>query len=100
MNNMRKSLWECSTIPSNINVNKITSYVSVFAWNAHERGTDVHLQADPTKLELLSKEVEKRKDDFKTSAKDVILAKYGGEEHLEAPPKQLLLAQTVSWSSV
>ncbi|KAJ8317389.1 hypothetical protein KUTeg_005293 [Tegillarca granosa] len=69
----------------------------VFAWNAHERGTDVHLQADPTKLELLAKEVEKRKEDFKTSAKDVILAKYGGEEHLEAPPKQLLLAQTENY---
>jgi pre-mRNA-processing factor SLU7 len=37
----------------------------------------VHLQADPTKLELLSKEVEKRKEDFKSSAKDSILDKYG-----------------------
>jgi pre-mRNA-processing factor SLU7 len=55
----------------------------------------VHLQADPTKLELLSKEVEKRKEDFKSSAKDSILDKYGGAEHLQAPPKQLLLAQTV-----
>ncbi|KAK3095747.1 hypothetical protein FSP39_018488 [Pinctada imbricata] len=66
----------------------------VFAWNAYERGTEVHLQADPTKLELLSKEVDKRKENFKTSAKDSILDKYGGEEHLQAPPKQLLLAQT------
>ncbi|KAL5015581.1 hypothetical protein ScPMuIL_007336, partial [Solemya velum] len=66
----------------------------VFAWEAYERGADVHLQADPTKLELLSREVDKRKDDFKTSAKDSILARYGGEEHLEAPPKQLLMAQT------
>lgn len=69
---------------------------AVFAWEAYERGADVHLQADPTKLELLSREVDKRKDDFKTSAKDSILARYGGEEHLEAPPKQLLMAQTVS----
>ncbi|XP_048746628.1 pre-mRNA-splicing factor SLU7-like [Ostrea edulis] len=66
----------------------------VFAWEAYEHGTDVHLQADPTKLELLSKEVRKRKEDFKSSAKDSILDKYGGEEHLQAPPKQLLLAQT------
>ena len=68
----------------------------MFAWEAYEHGTDVHLQADPTKLELLSKEVVKRKEETKTSAKDSILQKYGGEEHLEAPPKQLLMAQTVS----
>ncbi|XP_060076549.1 pre-mRNA-splicing factor SLU7-like [Ylistrum balloti] len=69
----------------------------VFAWDAYESGTEVHLQADPTKLELLSKEVDKRKDTFKTTAKDSILAKYGGEEHLEAPSKQLLLAQTENY---
>lgn len=66
----------------------------VFAWEAYEHGTDVHLQADPTKLELLAQEVQKRKEDFKSTAKDSILSKYGGEEHLQAPPKQLLLAQT------
>lgn len=66
----------------------------VFAWEAYEHGTDVHLQADPTKLELLAMEVKKRKEDFKSTAKDSILSKYGGEEHLQAPPKQLLLAQT------
>ena len=30
-------------------------------------------------------------------AKENILEKYGGEEHLQAPPKQLLMAQTVSY---
>ncbi|XP_046333941.1 pre-mRNA-splicing factor SLU7-like [Haliotis rufescens] len=66
----------------------------MFAWEAFERGTDVHLQADPTKLELLHKEYSTRKQDYKKSAKDSIIDKYGGQEHLEAPPKQLLLAQT------
>ena len=70
----------------------------VFAWEAYEHGTEVHLQADPTKLELLAKEVKKREEQNKTSAKSSILEKYGGEEHLEAPPKQLLMAQTVSGS--
>ena len=70
--------------------------VSVFAWQAFERGTDVHLQADPTKLELLHKEYHSRKDEFKKSVKGSILQKYGGQEHLEAPPRELLLAQTVS----
>lgn len=69
--------------------------ISVFAWEAYERGNDIHLQADPTKLELLHKEFGKRKHEFKKTAKDSILDKYGGQEHLEVPPRQLLLAQTV-----
>lgn len=67
----------------------------MFAWEAYEHGADVHQQADPTKLALLTKEVHQRKQDTKLQAKNSILEKYGGEEHLEAPPKQLLMAQTV-----
>ncbi|XP_078589474.1 pre-mRNA-splicing factor SLU7-like [Branchiostoma floridae x Branchiostoma japonicum] len=66
----------------------------LFAWEASGKGTDVHLQADPTKLELLHKEFKVKKDDYKQNQKGSILEKYGGAEHLEAPPKQLLLAQT------
>lgn len=72
---------------------------SEFAWEAYEKGADVHLQADPTRLELLASEYKKKKEDFKTDQKESILDKYGGKEHLEAPPKQLLLAQTVSNSN-
>ncbi|CAH1257821.1 SLU7 [Branchiostoma lanceolatum] len=66
----------------------------LFAWEASGKGTDVHLQADPTKLELLHKEFKVKKDDYKQNQKGSILERYGGAEHLEAPPKQLLLAQT------
>ena len=51
-------------------------------------------QAEPTKLELLSKEYQSKKDVYKDLEKDTIFDKYGGSEHLEAPPKSLLLAQT------
>lgn len=68
----------------------------MFAWEAYEKGTDVHLQADPTKLEMLAKEYKRKKEVYKTDAKQSILEKYGGQEHLDAPPKQLLLAQSVS----
>ena len=71
-------------------------HLLVFAWDAYEQGTEVHLQADPTKLDVLAREYKKRKENSKQNAKDTILDRYGGEEHLEAPPKQLLLAQTVS----
>ncbi|KAL9887286.1 pre-mRNA-splicing factor Slu7-like isoform 1-T1 [Glossina fuscipes fuscipes] len=50
-------------------------------------------------LSLLSwscykKEYEKKKEQFKSSTKEHIVEQYGGEEHLQAPPKSLLLAQT------
>ncbi|KAK7494226.1 hypothetical protein BaRGS_00014508 [Batillaria attramentaria] len=66
----------------------------LFAWEAYEKGTEAHLQADPTKLELLHREFQQRRENFKQTAKDSVLNRYGGQEHLEAPPKQLLLAQT------
>ena len=35
-----------------------------------------------------------KKDDFQTDQKQSVLERYGGEEHLDTPPKELLLAQT------
>ncbi|XP_039630176.1 pre-mRNA-splicing factor SLU7 [Polypterus senegalus] len=66
----------------------------LFAWEAYEKGSDVHLQADPTKLELLHKSFKVKKEDFKMMQKESILEKYGGQEHLNVPSKELLLAQT------
>ncbi|KAJ8015047.1 hypothetical protein DPEC_G00022080 [Dallia pectoralis] len=66
----------------------------LFAWEAYEKGSEVHLQADPTKLELLHQSFKVKKEDFKDKQKETILDKYGGEEHLNAPPRELLLAQT------
>lgn len=70
------------------------SQAQIFAWEAYGKGVDVHLLAEPTKLELLQHEYEKKKEQFKSETKNTILDKYGGVEHLEAPPKSLLLAQT------
>nr|CAI5843980.1 unnamed protein product [Callosobruchus analis] len=66
----------------------------LFAWEAHEKGVDVHLLAEPTKLELLKKEYQKKKEQIKSTIQQNVLERYGGEEHLKAPPKSLLLAQT------
>ena len=78
--------------------------VQSFAWNAAERaaatgGTeaDIHLQANPTQGELLFKEYEKKKEKVSDSQKGSILDRYGGAEHLQAPPKELLLAQTENY---
>ncbi|XP_053318613.1 pre-mRNA-splicing factor SLU7 [Spea bombifrons] len=66
----------------------------LFAWEAYDKGSEVHLQADPTKLEMLCKSFKVKKEDFKEDQKKSILEKYGGEEHLDTPPVELLLAQT------
>lgn len=66
----------------------------LFAWEAHEKGVDVHLLAEPTKLELLKQEYDKKRDELKDKARDSIIERYGGEEHLEVPSTSLLLAQT------
>ena len=66
----------------------------LFAWEAYEKGVDVHLLAEPTKLEMLQQEYDKKKEQFKSQVQESILKHYGGEEHLQAPTKSLLLAQT------
>ena len=73
-----------------------SSSLIVFAWETYEHGTDIHPLADPTKLELMHKDFHVKKGDFKDEQQQSVLDKYGGEEHLNAPPKELLLAQTVS----
>lgn len=66
----------------------------MFAWEAGAKGLDVHALAEPTKLEALKKEYTTKKDTFKETAKNSILDKYGGHEHLEAPPRELIFSQT------
>lgn len=47
----------------------------MFAWEAYERGSEVHLQADPTKLEVLHNSFKVKKEDFKEKQRDGILEK-------------------------
>jgi len=67
----------------------------MFAWDAGRKGLEVHALAEPTKLEALKKEYVQKKDTLKEKAKNTILEKYGGEEHLNnAPPRELIYAQS------
>ena len=66
----------------------------LFAWEAQNAGVDVHLLAEPTKAEKLKFEYVGKKEEVKSTIQESILERYGGKEHLEAPPKTLLLAQT------
>ena len=69
----------------------------MFAWEAYSNGTAINVQADPTKLELFHREYVKKKATLKESVKSSLLEKYGGEEHLEAPPMDFLLGQNENY---
>lgn len=55
----------------------------VFAWEAYDKGSEVHLQADPTKLELLHQSFKVKKEDFKQMQKESILERVKGKGHIE-----------------
>ncbi|VDP68656.1 unnamed protein product [Schistosoma mattheei] len=54
--------------------------------------------ADPTRLELLAKKVSKAKCDVQNKVRAEILERYGGHEHLESIPKELILGQWESYA--
>ncbi|KXJ28665.1 Pre-mRNA-splicing factor SLU7 [Exaiptasia diaphana] len=58
----------------------------LFAWEAYEKGADVHLQVDPTKLELLHKEYKVKKGDFEEEKKQTVLEKHDIIGHLPVWP--------------
>ncbi|XP_042910213.1 pre-mRNA-splicing factor SLU7 [Parasteatoda tepidariorum] len=70
------------------------SQTQSFAWQAYEKGVEVNLLAEPTKAELLHQEFKVKKGEVKDNIKNSIIDTYGGEEYLEAPPKQLIFSQS------
>merc|ERR1711953_1443254 len=69
----------------------------VFAWDAMDKGIDVHAQAGPTQLAVLRKSYKTKKAAHSEDLKNNVIDKYGGLEHLKAPPKELLIAQTENY---
>ncbi|XP_069168447.1 pre-mRNA-splicing factor Slu7-like [Procambarus clarkii] len=69
------------------------------ALDAYEKGVDVSLQAEPTKLELPEKQFVNKMEEFNKKAFDDFLEKYGGKEHLNAPfpNRKLLISQTENY---
>ena len=68
--------------------------LQMFAWQSSQRGHNINASANPTAGELLHREFQTKKEDLKDKSKVSILEKYGGEEHLERMPKELLSGQT------
>ena len=58
-------------------ITRMCIYTVVFAWEASEHGTDIHPNVDPTKLELMYKEFQDKKKNFKSDQQQSILEKVG-----------------------
>ncbi|BGP40623.1 mRNA splicing protein [Rhodotorula kratochvilovae] len=67
--------------------------LQLFAWQSESRGHDVHLQSNPTAAALAHKEFLQKKDVLKDQSAASILDRYGGEEYLQAAPRELRAGQ-------
>eukprot|EP00736_Rhodelphis_marinus_P010751 Rmarinus@m.13796 len=68
--------------------------LTLHAMKASDHGQDIHLQALPTVTEKKHEEFKERKEMLAHRQKRAVLDKYGSQEPVQAPPKELLLAQT------
>lgn len=68
--------------------------LQMFAWQAEQRGQAVHMQTGPTQAALVHKQFQGKKEDLKEKSGKSMLDKYGGAQHLQKPPKELLYGQT------
>lgn len=69
-------------------------HLNVHAWEAFEKGHDVHMQAAPSQAELLYKSFKINKENLKSQTKDEIMEKYGNAATEGALPRELLLGQS------
>ncbi|XP_040861988.1 uncharacterized protein [Glycine max] len=68
--------------------------LNTHAWEAFEKGQDIHMQAAPSQAELLYKNFKIIKEKLKSQTKNAIVEKYGNAASQEELPKELLLGQT------
>ena len=68
--------------------------LNVHAWEAFDKGHDVHMQAAPSQAELLYKNFKINKEKLKSHTKDKIMEKYGNAAAGEVLPRELLLGQS------
>ena len=52
--------------------------VQLFAWDAHNKGVDVHPLGEPTRLEVLRKEFVGKKEEFKQKGQEGLIQKLAG----------------------
>lgn len=77
-------------------VNKV-SRAQVFAWQAADKGIDIHLQAQPTKTEIIQKEYEIKKNEYNEKIAKFIAKKYGEPDKQARPSSELQLEQSEAY---
>ena len=76
------------------NVRQLQSFV----WQANEKGNeDINLIANPSQAEKMFQQFQEKKSALKETKKSRVLDKYGGSEHMKAPDKRLIFAQSESY---
>lgn len=80
-------------IRSTGDVHKVNK-AQLFAWQAAEKGIDIHLQALPTKTEVVQKEFETKKNECNEKIDKYIKHKYGNPEEQAKPAEELHLEQS------
>ena len=68
--------------------------LNIHAWEAFDKGHDVHMQAAPSQAELLYKNYKINKEKLKSQVKETIMDKYGNAAYEEQLPRELLLGQS------
>ncbi|KAF4354158.1 hypothetical protein F8388_004170 [Cannabis sativa] len=68
--------------------------LNLHAWEAFEKGQDIHMQAAPSQAELLYKNYKAIKEKLKSQMKNIIMEKYGNAASEEELPRELLLGQS------
>eukprot|EP00245_Coleochaete_scutata_P011445 TRINITY_DN4243_c0_g2_i1.p1 TRINITY_DN4243_c0_g2~~TRINITY_DN4243_c0_g2_i1.p1 ORF type:complete len:538 (-),score=159.09 TRINITY_DN4243_c0_g2_i1:237-1850(-) len=68
--------------------------LNIHAWEAYEKGQDIHLQAAPSQAELLARDFQVKKEKLKTQTKEEIMEKYGDASSRDLMPAELLRGQT------
>jgi fatty acid-binding protein DegV len=68
--------------------------LNIHAWEAFEKGQDIHMQATPSQAELLYKNYKIIKEKLKSQMKEALMEKYDNAATEEKLPKELLLGET------
>lgn len=68
--------------------------LNIHAWEAFDKGQDIHMQAAPSQAELLYKSFKVKKEQLKSESKDKLMEKYGNAASEEPIARELLLGQS------
>lgn len=75
---------------------KALTELTIFAWESYKHGEKIHDMAQPTQALKMFDVFKQRSQNLKEAQAKELTAKYGGEEHMDAP-KELIFAQNETY---